>query len=76
MTITFWKEHIPQKWMYKLNWLLVIFEILPSSVGTDGGHIVAATKSKQILCQWWLKICSCCYTWIYSKNVILIAYKE
>ena len=53
------------------DWLLVIFEILPSSVGTDDGNIVAATNSlsrmtqetvyKHVPCQIFMNITGTCW---------------
>ena len=63
--------------MSKLNLLFVIFESLPSSVGTDGGHIVAATKvNNEFFVNDDAKDIQAVSLDYINKNVILIAYKE
>ena len=56
---------------------MVIFESLPSSVGTDGGHIVAATKvNNEFFVNDDSKAIQAVSLDYIQKNVILIAYKE
>ena len=57
--------------------LLVIFEILPSSVGTDGGYIVAVTKvNNEFFVNDDAKDIQAVSLEYIQENVILIAYKE